>query len=483
MEIAYISFFLLLALVLAISVVAYLSVALSSISSGLERFEYWLPTFLVLIAGVVMLAGGLFNSRNLQLASLGAGFIDTDSSPAHLWISRLASLLLLGLTIPYFIAKALENGKRNAKISLPFIIVVYFGASSFLLPGFLGLIPHFDHRPFYPMITMIAVYLASEVNPNGALRAVKWCVVAFLVESLAFIAVDSSRVLAPGYQGWVPGLSTRFWGLAPHANAIGPMASLVIFLEIVCPARHSLLRLGVFACGATVLVLAQSKTAIAATVAALVIVFYSRVAYRAKEKYRAGFYFHAGHLLLLACSIVGISVFLFLANMGMIDKFFNKLDSAGVTSSVQSMSGRTIIWEAAIREYKNNPLFGYGFTLWGDEYRRSIGLNYAYHAHNQILQTMAMAGTSGLVGLIAFIALATVRAIRAFKTTSGVSVALLMLLGFRLMTEVPLSPVGIANGEMMTIIALICIWPFAGDFTRVKQNDIHKNLCIPQSSR
>lgn len=461
MDIAYIFFIALIALALGLGVVAYLSVALTSISSRFEKFEYWLPTFLVLMAGLVMLAGGLLNSRNLQFASLGASFIDADSSPVYLWLSRLTSLTLIGLTLPYFIAKALKQLGKSTQISWPLIIIIIFGISSFLLPGFLGLIPYFDHRALYPVITMVAVYLAAKLNPLGTLRAIKWTVVAFLLASLAFIVIDSPRVLAPSYKGWLPGIGSRFWGLAPHANAIGPMAALIVFIEILCPARHKIIRLGVFACAALVLVLAQSKTAIAATAVGLGFIFYMHMTHRASDASPNSFQLHKGHLLLLTFGIAGGAALLVLVNLGMIDRFLNRLDSIGVTSSVQSMSGRTVIWEAALREYMNNPIFGYGPSLWGDEYRRAIGLNYAYHAHNQVLQTMAMAGTTGLIGLVTFLALTMLRAFQTCRATGGVSVALLVLLGFRVMTEVPLSPVGIANGEMMAIAAVLCTWHLA----------------------
>lgn len=471
MEIVFFSVYIILAFGLAIGAMAYLGIALTSISSRVDKFEKWLPVVLVLMAGLLMCASGLLNSRNLQYASLGAGFINSEPSSIFLWVSRLTSLALVAITIPYFIVKALKSLSYQSRISWPLVTIVCFGLGSFLLPGFLGAVPYFDHRSLYPVIVMIAVYLAAEKNVNGTLIAVKWSILIFLIVSLAFIALDSSRVMAPGYRGWIPGLSSRFWGLAPHANAIGPMAALTIFLEILCPSRYKPVRLAVFACASAVLILAQSKTAIGASVIGLIVILYARIGNRNSSAPRTGLYLHGGHLFLLVSAIVATAAILLLANLGLLDKLFSRLDSMGITSSVQSISGRTVIWEAALREYSNNPLFGYGPTLWDDAYRRAIGLSYAFHAHNQILQTMAESGTIGLIALLAFLFLALSRAFQTYQITKGVSIAILVLIGFRVMTEVPLNPVGIGNGEMLSIVAMICIWHLA----RKSQHTIKKS--------
>lgn len=483
MEAVLLSAYMILAVGFAIGSVAYLAVALTSISSRLEAFEKWLPIILIAMAGLLMCASGLLNARNLQFASAGAGFIDTDRSPAYLWLSRLMSLVLLGLALPYFIAKALKDFSYRNPLSWPLIILVFFGLTCFVLPGFLGAIPYFDHRALYPVIVMIAIHLAAKRNTQGTLLAIKWSTMVFLTASLAFLVIDYSRVMAPGYRGWIPGLSSRFWGLAPHANAIGPMATLAILLELLCPSHRRIVRLAVFIGAALVLILAQSKTAIGATLIGLGIVLYARIADQKKNASEAAIHLHKGHLFLLCSAIFGCLAFLVLGNLGLLDKLLTRLELIGVTNSVYSMSGRTIIWEAALREFDNNPLFGFGPTLWDETYRRAIGLNYAYHAHNQILQTMAQSGTSGLLGLLAFLLLAILRAFQTYRITNGVSVAMLCLLGFRVVTEVPLSPVGIGNGEMLAIAAMICIWHLANKPIPSIQKSKNSTACpLPNSA-
>lgn len=452
----------LFAFCLAIGSVIFFSVALSSISARVLAFEKWFPIVLVAMIGFLMCAGGFLNARNLQYASLGAGFIESDRSSAYLWISRLTSIALVGLAIPYFVFKALQWFKHQRYISWPLFNIIFFSLSCFLIPCFLGAVPYLDHRALYPVLMMVAIYLVTENGSESALVAIKWSVFIFLIISLAFLVVDYQRVMAPGYRGWIPILNSRFWGLAPHANAIGPMAGLVVFLELLFPSRFRFVRFFIFTSAATVLILAQSKTSIAATVLGLFVIFYSRFGRLASERNRVGFVFHKGHLFLLVLGVFFAALILFSANVGLLNKISSRLDAVGVTSSVESMSGRTIIWEAALREYRNNPIFGYGPTLWDDNYRRAIGLNYAYHAHNQILQTMAASGTLGLLGLLAFLLFTMRRALETCRLTDGVSVAIVILVLFRMVTEVPLSPTGIGNGEMLSIIAMICIWRIKG---------------------
>lgn len=447
---------------LAVGTVLTGMVSLSTISSNIEKTEHRLPITLVVIAGILLLAGGILNSKNLQFASLGANFIETEYSSAYVWLSRLGSLAVVVLCIPYFISKLfLHKNKFNSNTSIPVIIIIFFGVSNFLLPGLFGHTIYIDHRSFYPILLIIAVYLTTHNNVEATLSALKRFLFLFLSISLLFLVIDSSRVLAPGYKGWIPGMNSRFWGLAPHANAIGPMAVLLLFLELLVKEKRKIFRLCVFGVAAAVLILAQSKTAIGAAFFGLAIVSYSRLGARTPTAKRHQL--HWGHGAVLLLGILAFGALLVLSLTGVLDHAVSRFDGSGVANSVQTMSGRGVIWETAYREFLANPIFGYGPTLWDDDYRRSVSLNFAYHAHNQVLQSLAEAGLVGLVGLLAFATTMIVLSIRASGQTHGVSLAILMLFLFRSVTEVPLHPAGIGNGEMFLMIAMVCIWRIGND--------------------
>lgn len=457
MEFISYTIFPILAFVSACGVVLAGVLALSNISSRIEKAEHWIPIILVALAGMLMLAGGILNSKNLQYASLGANFIETDPSQAYVWLSRLGSVVVVTLCLPYFIAKLLlRKQEADSRLSLPVVAIIFFGISNFLLPGILGHVVGIDHRSFYPILFMLAVYLATQKSIDPVLNTLKWFLVLFLAVSLLFITIEPSRVLAPGYKGWIPGMNSRFWGLAPHANAIGPMAVLLLFLELLIPAKRKIFGLFVYAVAAAVLILAQSKTAIGAAFLGLAIIAFNRLGALIPNAKRKQLHWGHGTALFIAISAFGL--LLVFSFTGLLDHAISRLNGSDITNSVQTMSGRTVIWDAAYREFLTSPIFGYGSTLWDDDYRRSIGLNFAYHAHNQALQSLAEAGLVGFLGLLFFVVTSIALSIRAAAPTRGVSLAILVLLLFRSVTEVPLHPSGIGNGEMFLMITLICIW-------------------------
>ena len=67
-----------------------------------------------------------------------------------------------------------------------------------------------------------------------------------------------------------------------------------------------------------------------------------------------------------------------------------------------TLTGRTEIWAVALQTWKANPLFGYGAAMWDDEFRRAVGMDFAYNAHNQFLQSLSVAGGLGLAGLLVY---------------------------------------------------------------------------------
>ncbi|WP_406811570.1 O-antigen ligase family protein, partial [Klebsiella aerogenes] len=59
-----------------------------------------------------------------------------------------------------------------------------------------------------------------------------------------------------------------------------------------------------------------------------------------------------------------------------------------------TLSGRVSIWFEVIKDWQNNPIFGYGPDYLDVEHRLRLGMLFAFHAHNQFIQTL---GQSGLV--------------------------------------------------------------------------------------
>jgi O-antigen ligase len=106
---------------------------------------------------------------------------------------------------------------------------------------------------------------------------------------------------------------------------------------------------------------------------------------------------------------------------------------------VATLDGRDLIWTLAVQEWMHNPLFGYGLTMWNDAYRMQIGLDHAVSAHNQFLQSLSVAGAMGLIGLLVYLGALLRYAISARRGSRGLSVALLVVVLVRCITETPMS--------------------------------------------
>ena len=122
---------------------------------------------------------------------------------------------------------------------------------------------------------------------------------------------------------------------------------------------------------------------------------------------------------------------------------------------VDTMSGRTAIWKAAIAEGAKHPVFGYGLEMWGDDYRRATGLYSAFHAHNQLLQAVSVGGGVAVLGLLVYLGALTASAFAVARQTRGVSLALLSVLIVRAITEVPMQITAISGGDFVAHLAFV----------------------------
>lgn len=120
------------------------------------------------------------------------------------------------------------------------------------------------------------------------------------------------------------------------------------------------------------------------------------------------------------------------------------LDRWASADGVDTLSGRTRVWAAALEGFHMNPVFGYGPSLFDEQYRADHigGAEFATHAHNQAVQTLAENGIIGLTGLILLMGALVLYAIRVRAMASGVTLALLGILLTRFITETPMKPTG-----------------------------------------
>jgi len=341
------------------------------------------------------------------------------------WFMRLVVLTALTACVARLLAATLSRENRGAGGGGLLVAFGLFFLTNTVLSSTLGTHPLFKHDQYYALFPFLAVYASRTQDPETAMRFAKSALLIFLAASCVASIVAPDLTIERNYPSLLPGVTIRFWGLESHANSMAPVALVYLLLAIHQPfERRWLQRLG-WVLGVAVLVLAQSKTTwiAAAITVPLLLVLRSRA-------------WGPAAFSLLALGVLVALAFLLLPPLGVSveDVLATKQGHEAAT-----LDGRDLIWGLALQEWMNNPLFGYGVTMWDDAYRMRIGLDHAVSAHNQFLQSLSVAGVMGLIGLLVYLGGLLLYAINARRGSRGLSVVLFIVLLVRCLTETPLA--------------------------------------------
>ena len=436
--------YLCITLLLTLLVVASLAVALHAE----RRWGTWFVPAIMPLMALGIAVSTLFSDRELVFAEKRIDLI-AGRSGSGTAILQLITLSILSLAAAKLIGNFLrrENLPEAPGTPLAVALLVYIVAGSFL-PSAFGTVPTFVHTLVYPALVFSAAWAARRDAPEATVRATKVTLYAMMVGSLAAAVVVPDISIQPDYQSLIPGLTFRLWGLGSSPNSIGPMALLVAMLEYLYPTRLRWLRAPLLLATAVVFILAQSRTVWLALPMVLAILGWYR--------WVRGRGLKPALVVALACigaASAALTALLFVDVLALWERFADTQLGATTTS----LSGRTGIWDVALREWLRNPLFGYGPAIWGPDFRTAIGMQYAVSAHNQFLQTLSSAGTLGFLALLAYLRYLIPAAVRMAPATRGVSLALLGMVLFRCLTETPLSMTGIIQGDALTHFLLFAI--------------------------
>jgi len=363
-------------------------------------------------------------------------------SGAGKWFLRLVLLATLTVCVARSLAAAFCRENRGAGGGGLLVAFGLFFLTNTVLSSALGTHPEFQHEHFYALFPFVAVYASRTQDPETAMRFAKSALLIFLAASCAVSVVAPDLTIERNYPSLLPGITIRFWGLESLANSMGPMALVYLLLAIHQPfERRWLQRLGLII-GIVVLVLAQSKTTWTAAVITvpLLLVLRSR----------------AWGWVAFSLLAVSILVTVALLLLPLLEASVEEILATQQAHEVATFTGRDLIWTLALQEWIRNPLFGYGLPMWNDAYRMQIGMDYAVSAHNQFLQSLSVAGATGLVGLLVYLGTLLLYAINARHGSRGLSVALLIVMLVRCVTETPLST-PILTGAFATQLLLFHI--------------------------
>jgi exopolysaccharide production protein ExoQ len=416
---------------------------------GLIPYIFY-PAILVAIVQV------MFSGRNLYLPS-DYRFATLPDPPLVAWITRLTSLFILFAAGERIAKRFLHHGRTPDAPTMLILAFWLYVFSNVVSPALFGTHASFSHMYLYTALAGYAALLIGKEEGETAIRSARNAFFAFLVVSALCILWRPELVLSRGYQGLIPGLDIRYDGLAPNANSLAPVSIVFLLCLWAAPySTRSLTLLG-WAIGCASLLFAQSKTNWVAFVLCTSCVLYFKhrdVFARSLSDFRRPLLPAIFILLIFLATTLVAAEFMF---GGAAERIASFLDTA-TGANLLALSGRNQLWEVVLKEWHNNPLFGYGLTIWNDAYRARIGMLWAFHAHNQAYQSLASAGVVGVVGLAIYVVTLFWFALKTAKGTQGLTLALFVLMLVRAISEVPLSMTsGYGLIQLMHILLLAVI--------------------------
>jgi O-antigen ligase len=416
----------------------------------------WMLALLYPIIVGAITVSAILSNRNVTTASYELMSSTATDSSTTTWILRVATVLILCICLARLISVSQTSESRGRHGKALFLAFMLFYVTNVVLNNIFGTRPVFDQKLIYPGLIFTTLYFSRNKDIRFPIEAAKIALALFFIGCLLVAVAMPQLALQKDYIGWIPGMTTRLWGLGSNPNSIGPMALVFLLLIAHKPFASRMVQIVAVALGLAVLVLSQSKTAWMSALLAFPIIWWARLVYAPAAGKRPGaapYSVRAFSGPILVC-LLGL-----LAAIGGVVYTIFSSEIAMLTGreDVSTLTGRTAIWAVAIETWSMNPLFGYGAAMWDDQFRQMIGMNFAYSAHNQFLQTLSMSGLLGLAGLAVYLCVLLRYSIMANKTTGGLSLALYSFLVVRCFTEAPMSLSAVYSGEFLTHMLLFSL--------------------------
>ena len=396
---------------------------------------------LVAVVGVGALLSVLLTSRSLDETHfediVRATYDDyADGFAASRWLS----VYLLGAGAVEIIRgwiKARSQPGRDPAMPILYALVGYY-VGTLVIQLVASEHNDFSYKSLYVPVLFAAAFYLPLMRFSGVAGVAKWVVLVLNVGSLVAAVIAPNFVLHRPDPGYLPGINWRLFGLTPHANTLGPIALLAILLELKWPSRLRLARYLHLISAASVLLLAQSKTAWGAAFVILAFVVVPNALRQGTGNTATTRDFTRAVWTLLALIVVAIA-------SAALMTVFNGADYLQNKSDLTSLTGRTDIWDITLSAWRDNIFFGYGSEIWGAKRRSEFGLYHVGQAHNQVVQTLGEAGLFGLLLLIVYLGTLLRAALAHFTASRGVVLSLLLLLLVRCVTEAPMRAEGLLS--------------------------------------
>lgn len=350
-------------------------------------------------------------------------------------LSSFGAVLVLAFIIASRGVVELGAARSGTALAMAGAFAFYFG-TNVLAPGVMGHISGIPHSIYYVLMLFMALFLLQGEIADDVARVSRDGLFAFMAFSLAVSLVLPEYTLrAYREELRLPLVPFRFWGLSAGPNTIAPMALILIMLAIVKPYARRWLQVAAMTSAGLVVVLAQSQT----TWAASMVIVPALWLYR-RDVLRNGYFSlrPSPGLVLAAGGLAAAALVMFMVVLVSGDPA-RVAQTGGLTKSSQDIvTGRSHIWNVALETFAANPVFGYGLAAWEAEFRDAIGMSFAAHAHNQVMQALSVGGLTAAAGLVVYVAVLVRQAIKTADATGGLAPALVALIMIRMISEVPL---------------------------------------------
>ena len=434
-------------------------VVILAFAGGLH-FEPYLrkvaAAMLPVLAVVGVTASTLLSGRNASLYGLTGSLSEGGGNSATVWVLRLITATAVGSATLLVVSNLVRWAPVKTAARPLFLAFALYFFAGYVASAVLGTDFSLSHKTFYPLLIVLALYMTSDLPPGLLLRTVRELLLVILVVGLLMIVVKPAMVLQDGYRGFIPGLHYRYWGLASHANNVGPLAIFFLLIVGLAPYKRRWLVGLATVVALTTLVLSQSKTAIlAAALIGVLLVFRKWLSTVADKSFKP-----AGNLIAVALAMVAFAglfgVIIYIANSPS-DPFSVLADR--IRHGGTLFTGREHIWNITFSEWRRSPIFGYGPNIWGDEFSYQHGYaGIATNAHNQFIDTLGGAGLFGVLGLVVYMLMLARYALLLAPQTRWISVAMFLFFVMRSLTEVPLKVVNITTSDFFMHAVMLAIF-------------------------
>ncbi|MCZ2498233.1 hypothetical protein GN316_15820 [Xylophilus sp. Kf1] len=370
-----------------------------------------------------------------DLSGLNLSDPATSTSPVLQWGIRLTSLFLMLASFDQCVRFFKTRPRIEAARALLTIAMLLMWLTNILAPAYWSTHPTgLSYNWLYQPILFIGLLCLTPEHARPIVGHARNTIFAFCLVSLVLVVVHPDSVIDTHYQKGIVAGWPRLTGLATHAVTMGMISACGIWCLLYAPyASRKLTAAGLLTCVAALL-LSQSKNTWTGFLLGLPVLAY----YRHRLAPHAPRRRFTVRLALVVFSAVSLMLaFLTVLFLGVADEQINRFTRSSQAAQLMSLTGRDIIWNIALDEWRRSPIFGYGLNLFDLSYRMQIGMLFATDGHNQLYDALARAGAVGAAGTIAYGCTLCWLGIRYSHASRGLSLILTISLMARTLTEVP----------------------------------------------